>query len=96
MVQFILHLIVDMFTWLCNSLVELKRLMISCLLVDSLRFIMIELFSSMIEPLRRTTVEWFALCRTDFFNGRIIASDDGRMRRGNIEMEETHSFLLSS
>jgi hypothetical protein len=73
----ILHLILDMFTWLRNSLVELMRLM-----TDSLRSIMVEWFSSTVEPLRRTTVEWFALCRTDSFNGRIIASDDGRMRRG--------------
>jgi hypothetical protein len=33
---------------------------------------------------------------SSFFSGRIIASDDGRMRRGNIEMEETQTFLLSS
>ncbi len=50
----------------------------------------------MVEPLRLPTVEWFDLCRTDSFNGRIIASDDGRMSRGKKELEETHSFLLSS
>jgi hypothetical protein len=93
----ILHLILDMFTWLRNSLVELRRLMIGC--VNS-RFVAFQL-SRMVFFNGRTTasddgMEWFALRRIYFFNGRIIASDDGGMRRGNKELEETHSFLLSS
>ncbi len=62
---------------------ELKRSMIACFDGRFIAFHHGRMLSSMVEPLRLTTVEWFALRRIYFFNGRIIASDDGRMRKGN-------------